>query len=148
MTDSSDITPRSCSPLVNGLLNGCPDDVVARLLDAVEVRHYAPGSIIFAEGESVTGVFTHCSGEVSIQIGRGDLRHEVGRSRPGMLLGFRAPDRAGDYLVTCVAITDAVLFFIPYDIFTGQLLASPQLMLNVMRTLSERIDGLEERLHA
>jgi len=124
---------RSCDPLINGLLEGCTADVTNAIVDAAEVRRYAAGEIIFTEGEPVTGVFCHCTGEVAM--------------RPGMLLGFREPERIGTYIVSGVARTDAVLFFIPIDLFLEKLHTSPPLMFNIMRTLSERIDGLEERLH-
>jgi CRP-like cAMP-binding protein len=138
---------RSCDPLINGLLEGCAPDVTNAIVDAAQVRRYAAGEIIFTEGEPVTGVFCHCTGEVAIELGRGSERHEVGLSRPGMLLGFREPERIGTYIVSGVARTDAVLFFIPIDLFLEKLHTSPPLMFNIMRTLSERIDGLEERLH-
>lgn len=145
-TPSND--PRSCGPLVDNLLAGCPAAVIDAIAAAAEIRTYSAGTTIFVEEEPVTGVFCHCQGEIAIELGRGEARHEVGRSRPGMLLGFREPERHRSYIVTCVALSDAVVYFIPIDVFMTQLRSSPHLMLNVMKSLSERIDGLEERLHA
>lgn len=139
--------PRTCGPLIDGLLHGCSQTVIDAIVGAAQVRTFAAGATLFNEGEHVTGVFLHCSGDVAIEINIGSQRHEVSRSRPGMVLGYREPERVGDYIVTCVAVSDAALYFIPIDVFLAQLHTSPPLVLNVMKTLSERIDGLEEKLH-
>jgi CRP-like cAMP-binding protein len=129
-----------------GLLQGCPPHVVETLLDAGTERDYPVASVIFSEGDPVTGVYCHVDGDIRIYVERDGLRHEVDRSRPGALLGYREPERYGVYIVTAVALSPARLFYIPLDVFSTVLRTSPHLMLNVMRSLSARIDGLEEQL--
>jgi CRP/FNR family transcriptional regulator len=121
---------------------------MTKIAAAAELRSYDAGETIFAEGEPVTGVYCHCSGDVAIELGRDADRHEVGRSRPGDLLGYRGPEHNDHYIVTAVARSEVRLAFIELDAFTTMLTKSPHLMFNVMRSLSERIDGLEGRIFA
>jgi CRP-like cAMP-binding protein len=111
------------------------------------VRHYAQGELIFTEGDGITGVHVVHSGTVAL------LKHDpltgnmmTYMAMPGELLGMPGVMLGSCYINSATALDTVETVFIPREDFLELARQQPDVILQSMRRLCDRIHFLEEQI--
>ena len=116
------------------------------LTQAKFTREYPRGSVIFAEGENVRGVYVLCQGRAKISIGSAEGRTLVLRvAEPGELLGINATVSGQPYRATVKTLDNCRIDFIPREQFLKLLDRDKRAYAGVVRALSEKLDYVIEQ---
>jgi CRP-like cAMP-binding protein len=109
---------------------------IRQLFDATEsVEVYAPGDVVFREGDPAHHMYVVLDGELELQVDG----HPVGTSRAGDLMGEMAIVGNHKRTATCVARTPARLAPVTERRFVLLVQETPYFALHVMKVLTERI---------
>jgi CRP-like cAMP-binding protein len=131
--------------LVRGarIFEGLDEATVNAVLEAARVRHVEPGSTIFSEGQPASAVFVVLGGSVKlVQL------TEDGAAIVFRLLGhgdaFGTVSMLSDdpYPVSAFAVTTTSVLEWPADVMRHFLEQHPRLAINVLRSVSERLQAL------
>jgi CRP/FNR family transcriptional regulator len=107
---------------------------------------FRKGSAIFREGDPVTGIFFITSGLVKIHKEWGGGKELILRfSCGGDILGHRGLGRDAHYPASATALTPLNACFVGLPFFQDSLRTNFPFMDEVLRSLSEDLDNLEER---
>lgn len=108
---------------------------------------YAPGEVIFRQGESGRELFIVKSGEVAVIVGReGGSTAEVARLRQDACFGELAVMTNEPRSATCMATTDTVLVAIDRDTVHDLIADAPKVAERLTEVLVDRQALLEENL--
>lgn len=124
------------SPLFVGLL----PDALGPLLSAAEERRLPAGREVFREGDAGDGVYLVQTGrvEISVTVGPG-RRHVFAQVGPGELFGEMAVIEEKPRSASAVAVGDTAVLFIPRAAILDVMRQSPELALNLLREVSQRL---------
>lgn len=124
------------SPLFAGL----PPDALAPLQTAAEERRLPAGREVFREGDAGDGVYLVQSGcvEISSAVGPG-RRHTFAQLGPGELFGEMAVLEDKPRSAGAVAVENTTALFIPRAAMLAAVRQSPELALNLLREISQRL---------
>jgi CRP-like cAMP-binding protein len=126
------------------LLRSLPPEALDRLAQIARTRDYEPGWTIVEEGHEGVGVFLLVEGEASVmQDGR-----YLTTLGPGSVIGEMAAIDHHLRSATVRATTPATCIGISRWDFLAELRESPDLVFQIMRTLSKRLRELDEQVTA
>lgn len=108
------------------------------------IEVYAPGDVIFREGDPAHHMYVVLDGELELQV----ETHPVGIARAGDLLGEMAIVGNHRRTATCVAKTPARLAAVTERRFVLLVQDTPYFALHVMKVLTERVVRKEHEPHA
>lgn len=123
------------------LFRQIPADQLATILADCQTRHYRQGDIIFHEGDPGTVLYLISAGQIRIYV------NSLDGSETSVVLFGRTGDIFGELAVidgmprsaTAVALTATTLAIMNRDTFRRHMQNCPQLGLNFMRELSQRV---------
>ena len=122
------------------LFCGLPDSQLNAVREAITVRNYAPGQVIFTEGDSGDGLYLVRDGQVQISTWvKQDERRVLSQLGPGDFFGEMAVVDSEPRSATAMAHTEAELCFIPRDKMLKMLESSPGLAITLIREFSLRL---------
>ena len=108
---------------------------------------YAPGQVIFYEGNPCLGI--HCIEDGSVALRKGDASGEpvvVGLRGPGDTLGYLAYFSGRGYSSTAVALTDSRICFVDRAVLRTLLLPNPALGLGFLKKMAGQVADAEADL--
>lgn len=106
-------------------------------------RHYSPGEMVFAEGETCSGLFVVESGNVRIFKSSPNGREQVlSIDGPGSSIAELPVFDGGNYPASATAIDEVTLLFVSKQDFQALCLAHPQVPLKVLRVVGARLRRL------
>lgn len=111
------------------------------------IRHYSGGEVIFREGDSLAGVHVVHSGTVALlkrDPQTGDMMTYM--ATPGDLLGMPGVMIGSCYINSATALESVETAFIPREGFLELVRQQPEIILQSMRRLCDRIHFLEEQI--
>jgi CRP/FNR family transcriptional regulator len=121
----------------------------ARLLDivagAVQRRRYAPGEVLFREGDVGEAVYLLRSGTVKLsKVDLGGHEKTLALLRPPEFFGEMAPLSDGTRSATAAAADEVVTMLLFGDDFQRLMRDFPRVGLNVNATLARRLRGMDD----
>lgn len=131
-------TPRKLSPVL-----------LKTLIGRRQVQRFATGAALFQQGSPVRGVYLVESGEVRLLLAMGGCQKQLLEvAGPGTVLGLSESMGGANYRVTAEAgkVTTAVL--IPRDEFLASLREHGDVCMQMVRILSEDLNGLYHRFRS
>lgn len=112
---------------------------------ATEVS-FAAGEGIFSEGDEGDGFYLVAAGAVEVsRVGPDAVRHVYCKVGPGEVFGFMAPLDGGVRSASAVALLDTRATFVAKQELREVLTSSPDLALELLRELSERVKAGSRR---
>jgi CRP/FNR family transcriptional regulator len=125
------------------IFSGLTEHELAFLLRRAVPRHYAPGEIVFGEGEPCLGLYVVESGHVRIfKSSVGGREHVLSVDGPGSSVAELPVFDGGSYPASAAAIDDATLLFVSKQDFQALCLAHPEVALKVLRVVGARLRRL------
>lgn len=125
------------------LFNELAEEELRFLSDRAVARHYAPGELIFSEGESCTGLYIVESGQVRIFKTSPSGREQVlGSEGPGASIAELPVFDGGTYPASSSAITETTLLFVSKKDFHALCIEHPDVALKVLRVVGKRLRRL------
>jgi len=113
------------------------------LVERVAPRHYAPGEMVFGEGERCTGLYVVERGHIRVFKTSAAGREQVLTiDGPGSSVAEIPVFDGGPYPASGAAVDDATLLFIGKQDFQALCLAHPQVALKVLRVVGARLRRL------
>lgn len=106
-------------------------------------RHFAPGELVFSEGDACAGLYVVQSGKVRIFKSSASGREQVlaVEGPPSSIAELPVFD-GGKYPASAAAVGEATLLFISRQDFHSLCLVHPQVALKVLRIVGRRLRGL------
>jgi len=106
-------------------------------------RHYAPGEMVFGEGEPCAGLYVVQTGHVRIFKSSANGREQVlSIDGPGSSIAELPVFDGGNYPASAAAVDNAALLFVSKQDFQALCLAHPQVALKVLREVGARLRRL------
>lgn len=122
-----------------------PDDLSA-LAGSLEVKDFAPGTVVFPTGQLANGVWIVRQGQIELAVGSGRRRAVVDVIRPGdvdgdipLLLDMPLP-------YTARALSDATCLFLSRDAFERLLATRPAISRRWLSSVAQRVSAGQARL--
>jgi len=110
------------------------------LLDISRVRRFVRNSLLFSDGETAGGFFLIVSGRVKVfkisPDGKEQILHIFGA---GEIVGEVAVFSGRDFPASAVTLKDSEILYIPRDGFLRLATGRPEILLNMLATLSRRL---------
>ena len=125
------------------LFTGLSEADLARLAETSERQHLAPGEYLLREGEAGDAMFVIVSGELEVTKRAEDVELPLARVGPGAIQGELAAIGGQPRAASVRAISDVEVLRIPRQGLLALLDAGPEPALALLRTVLERIRGLE-----
>lgn len=125
------------------IFSGLAETELAFLTQRTVPRRFAPGEIVFGEGEPCQGLYVVESGHVRIfKSSSGGREHVLSVDGPGSSVAELPVFDGGSYPASVAAVDDATLLFISKQDFQALCLAHPQVALKVLRVVGARLRRL------
>ena len=122
---------------------GLTESELSFLAQRAVPRHYAPGEMVFAEGEPCAGLYVVERGHVRIFKSSSSGREQVlAIDGPGGSVAEIPVFDGGNYPASGAAADDATLLFVSKQDFQALCLAHPQVALKVLRVVGSRLRRL------
>ncbi|HEX2141146.1 MAG TPA: ATP-binding protein [Candidatus Limnocylindria bacterium] len=125
------------------LFTGLADDDLARLAATVERMRLAPGEYLVREGDAGDAMFVVVSGELEVTKRAGAAEQPVAVVGPGAIQGEIGAISGASRAASVRAMTDVEVLRVPREGLLALLDAGPEPALALLRTVLERIRGLE-----
>lgn len=123
------------------LFFGLDDEALETIEQALQRQVYPAGTLIYHQGEWPEAFYLVYEGEVRVTNSRG----KVSIIRPGGFLGETALLTGSEHAETAQTITDVVLYVLPRPDFEAMLERHPHIALSLSRTLSARLQRLQQK---
>lgn len=125
------------------LFSGLTESEMAFISGRVVPRKYAPGQIVFNEGDACSGLYIVASGHVRIFKTSANVREQVlNIDGPGSSVAELPVFDGGNYPASVAAADDTVLLFVSKEDFRELCLTHPQVALKVLRIVGTRLRRL------
>lgn len=109
-------------------------------------RDFAPGTVLFEEGQPGDYMYVVQSGDVEIRRKVGDTERVLAVLRPGDFLGEMAILNARPRSATAVVRTKAKLLVIEGKTFEAMLRAKPEIALRIIKMLALRLESANQQV--
>jgi CRP/FNR family cyclic AMP-dependent transcriptional regulator len=125
------------------LFSGLSERELSFLLERIVSRKYAPGEIVFTEGEPCAGLYVVESGGIRIfKSSAGGREQVLSIEGPGGSVAELPVFDGGNYPASVIAIEDSVLLFVSKQDIQGLCLAHPEVALKFLRVVGARLRRL------
>ena len=110
-------------------------------------RRYAPGGVVFEQGQTATQFFVLLHGRLRVtQVTSEGQQVVVRMVNPGDLFGIAKALRRLDYPGTATAVSESVVLSWPMSLWNDFLEQYPSLAVNAMQTMGSRLLEAQQRL--
>ncbi|HLK51179.1 MAG TPA: Crp/Fnr family transcriptional regulator [Bryobacteraceae bacterium] len=125
------------------IFSGLTESELSFLAQRAVPRHYAPGEVVFAEGEPCAGLYVVESGHIRIFKTSANGREQVlAIDGPGSSVAELPVFDGGAYPASGAAVDAATFLFVSKQDFHALCLAHPQVALKVLRVVGARLRRL------
>ena len=125
------------------IFSGLTDAELSFLAQRAVPRHYAPGEVVFAEGEPCAGLYVVESGHIRIFKTSPSGREQVlAIDGPGSSVAELPVFDGGNYPASGAAVDNATFLFVSKQDFQALCLTHPQVALKVLRVVGTRLRRL------
>jgi CRP/FNR family cyclic AMP-dependent transcriptional regulator len=125
------------------LFSGLAADEMEFLAPRVVPHNFAPGQIVFNEGDPCGGLYVVASGHVRIfKTSAGGREQVLSIDGPGSSVAELPVFDGGNYPASVAAVDDATLLFVSKKDFQDLCLTHPQVALRVLRLVGARLRRL------
>ena len=125
------------------IFSGLSDSELSYLTQRAVPRQYAPGEIVFAEGEPCAGLYVVQSGHIRIFKSSASGREQVlSIDGPGSSVAELPVFDDGNYPASGAAVDQATFLFVSKQDFQALCLAHPHVALKVLRVVGARLRRL------
>lgn len=125
------------------LFSGLSERELNFLLARVVSRKYAPGEIVFSEGELCAGLYVVESGSIRIfKSSAGGREQVLSIEGPGESVAELPVFDGGNYPASVVAIDDSMLLFVSKQDIHALCMAHPEVALKFLRVVGARLRRL------
>ncbi len=125
------------------IFSGLTESELSFLAQRAVARHYAAGELVFAEGDSCSGMYVVESGHIRIfKSSAGGREQVLSIDGPGSSVAELPVFDGGNYPASVAAIDNATLLFVSKQDFQALCLAHPQVALKVLRVVGARLRKL------
>lgn len=122
-------------------------DQVDDVLRSASSRRYAPGDMVFEQGQTATQFFVLLHGRLRVtQVTSEGQQVVVRMISPGDLFGIARALRRMDYPGTSTAVSESVVLSWPMSLWNDFLEQCPSLAINAMQTIGSRLLEAQQRL--
>ncbi|MGA7614247.1 MAG: Crp/Fnr family transcriptional regulator [Thermoanaerobaculia bacterium] len=139
---------------IRGHVEACPvfehlaPGEIDELVRQTTLRTLVPGEILFHQGDEGHWAWIVAEGQIRLsKLTRDGEQMIVAFMTPGLLFGVVAALRSFRYPVSAVATTGAVLIGWSREVLQPYLERHPQIAVDAMKIVSERMQELQERFH-
>ncbi len=139
------VTPAECGRTLAKVpvFAGLTESELSFLAQRAVPRHYAPGEVVFAEGEPCAGLYVVERGHIRIfKTSPSGREHVLTIDGPGSSVAEVPVFDGGNYPASGAAVDNAVLIFVSKQDFQALCLAHPQVALKVLRVVGARLRRL------
>lgn len=131
------------------IFENLPDDAVAQVASLVRDKDFAAGEYLFTAGDAASTLFIIANGQVKVSQDTVSGREQMLRLlTAGDFDGEAVLFTQGEYNTTGLALTDVQACTITRRDFQALLQATPELALNVLNALGQRVVQLEAQATA
>lgn len=125
------------------LFSGLTESEMAFIAGRVVPRKYAPGQIVFNEGDACSGLYIVASGHIRIFKTSANGREQVlNIDGPGSSVAELPVFDGGNYPASVAAVDETILLFVSKEDFRELCLTHPQVALKVLRVVGMRLRRL------
>lgn len=125
------------------LFSGLTESEMAFIAGRVVPRTYAPGQVVFSEGDPCSGLYIVASGHIRIFKTSANGREQVlNIDGPGSSVAELPVFDGGNYPASVAAMDETVLLFVSKEDFRELCLTHPQVALKVLRVVGTRLRRL------
>jgi CRP/FNR family cyclic AMP-dependent transcriptional regulator len=125
------------------IFSGLAESELSFLVQRAVARHYAPGEMVFAEGDPCAGLYVVERGHIRIFKSSSDGREQVlSIDGPGNSVAELPVFDGGTYPASGSAVDDATFLFISKQDFRALCLAYPEVALKVLGVVGGRLRRL------
>ena len=125
------------------IFSSLSDSELNFLAQRVVPRRYAPGEMVFAEGEPCTGLYVVQSGHIRIFKSAANGREQVlNIDGPGSSVAELPVFDGGNYPASVTAVDEVTLLFVSKQDFQTLCVTHPQVALKVLRVVGARLRRL------
>ncbi len=119
------------------------DTEIKFLAERAVPRHYAPGEVVFSEGDPCPGLFVIESGTVRLfKTSAGGREQVLTIEKPGNSIAELPVFDGGKYPASAAAVEEAQLLFVSKQDFHSLCLVHPKVALKVLRVVGTRLRRL------
>ncbi|HEV2687521.1 MAG TPA: Crp/Fnr family transcriptional regulator [Bryobacteraceae bacterium] len=139
------MTPADCGRTLAKvpIFSGLTEPELSFLAQRTVPRQYAPGEMVFAEGEPCAGLYVVERGHIRIYKSSSSGREQVLTiDGPGSSVAELPVFDGGNYPASGAAVDQATLLFVSKQDFQALCLAHPQVALKVLRVVGARLRRL------
>lgn len=139
------MTPAECGRTLAKvpIFAGLTDAELSFLAQHTVPRQYAPGEMVFAEGQPCAGLYVVERGHIRIfKTSAGGREQVLAIDGPGGSVAELPVFDGGNYPASGAAVDDATLLFVSKQDFQALCLAHPQVALKVLRVVGARLRRL------
>lgn len=133
---------------VGGIFDGLREEVVEEFTRGLEHIHFPKGKNIITEHDECSSLFYICKGKVEINKGLNNAETpfaQLSILEPGEIFGEIGFIDDGPRSASVVALEDVELMVIPRESFMNLTCTHPEVMFNLMRTITGRLRDTNER---
>lgn len=124
-----------------------PADALRKIAALGIRRRFLRGNLVFLEGDAVDGLYLVLAGAAKLyQTGTDGREHILRRLGPGDLCAEAVVFAADTFPVSCAALTDSELLFLPKARFLALLRHEPGIALELLVVLSRRVQYLVRKV--
>jgi len=125
------------------IFSGLSDNELNFLAQRVVPRRYAPGEMVFAEGEPCTGLYVVQAGHIRIfKSGASGREQVLNIDGPGSSVAELPVFDGGNYPASVTAVDEVTLLFVSKQDFQTLCVTHPQVALKVLRVVGARLRRL------
>jgi len=129
------------------LFAGTSEQERSSLLEIARKKRYPKNSALFGEGDAAHGFFLIVSGKVKvIKISPDGKEHILHIFGPGEPLGEVAVFSGKDFPASAITLKDSLLLYFPRNAFLDLSTQRPQILLNMLATLSVRLRQFAQKI--
>jgi len=129
------------------LLRDLPRSTCDAILSSGRIQHVPAGSYLFNQGDPATNCYVVLDSEIRLLLLTTDgKRVIIDIIGPGMYLGFFVSVSGKQYPVSAEIIEDADLYTWDAEVMRKLILASPQLTMNALSVMTDRVVCLQNRV--
>jgi len=141
------VTPVECGRTLAkvAIFSGLTETELSFLAQRAVPRQYAPGEVVFAEGQPCAGLYVVERGHIRIfKTSPGGREQVLTIDGPGSSVAEVPVFDGGNYPASGAAVDSALLLFVSKQDFQALCLAHPQVTLKVLRIVGARLRRLVE----
>lgn len=137
----------TCGSRVTSTFAGLTINEADELTETKACSMYGRGAVIFGYGAYPRGVYCIHSGHVKLTRPTPDGREQILRlAGAGDLVGYASMISGEPYTLTCSAVEESSVCFVPTEVIIAMVRENTQLALRVMQELSHEVEDAERRV--